>query len=198
MVEPAAEKCSSNSTTPDRAGAPLIWIYLSLELKQALFKADWKYAMIKFSGKYDLVASGVTAAAIPQVYGLPSNSGELRRQAMCRIEKTNLHLGGRNRRSAARLKANLSKHGDIRVHMFVPATEYGAGWAWVTCEKHDEVEKMLAFAEERRAQAAAALRENIQKSANTKDDEDAASAAAAETSADDAKCSESSGELSDE
>ncbi|XP_026189744.1 uncharacterized protein LOC34618917 [Cyclospora cayetanensis] len=98
----------------------------------------------------------------------------------------------------ARLKANLSKHGDIRVHMFVPATEYGAGWAWVTCEKHDEVEKMLAFAEERRAQAAAALRENIQKSANTKDDEDAASAAAAETSADDAKCSESSGELSDE
>lgn len=91
--------------------------------------------------------------------------------------------------------------------MFVPATEYGLGWAWVTCEKHQDVEKMLACAAERREKAAAALRENTQHETvqPTKDaaaaDEDAASndaaSAAGETSADDAKCSECSEEVSD-
>ncbi|KAL8433272.1 hypothetical protein ACSSS7_004057 [Eimeria intestinalis] len=97
----------------------------------------------------------------------------------------------------AQLKANLSKHGDIRIHMFVPGTEYGAGWAWVSCEKHEDVEKMLAVAEERREQAAAALRENIKSNnkESKKEEEKADSDAAAETSADECKGPE--GEMSD-
>ncbi|KAL8447017.1 hypothetical protein Emag_004489 [Eimeria magna] len=98
----------------------------------------------------------------------------------------------------AQLKANLSKHGDIRIHMYVPGTEYGPGWAWVSCEKHEDVEKMLAVAEERREQAAAALRENIQTNKGTEKEEQqekADSDAAAETSADECKGPE--GEMSD-
>ena len=87
--------------------------------------------------------------------------------------------------------------------MFVPATEYGLGWAWVTCEKHEDVEKMLAYAAEKREKEAAALRESAQESVQAKKDNDGASDAAeaadaaAETSADDAKSSECSEEVSD-
>ncbi|KAL8274722.1 hypothetical protein Esti_001437 [Eimeria stiedai] len=97
----------------------------------------------------------------------------------------------------AQLKANLSKHGDIRIHMYVPGTEYGPGWAWVSCEKHEDVEKMLAVAEESREQAAAALRENMKSNKETEKEEEekAESDAAAETSADECKGPE--GEMSD-
>ncbi|KAL8432969.1 hypothetical protein Efla_001177 [Eimeria flavescens] len=94
----------------------------------------------------------------------------------------------------AQLKANLSKHGDIRIHMYVPGTEYGLGWAWVTCEKHEDVEKMLSVAEERRQQAAVTLREDIKsekQEAAGKEEADTA----AETSSDEAKGVE--GEVSD-
>lgn len=76
----------------------------------------------------------------------------------------------------------------------MPGTEYGAGWAWVTCEKHEDVKKMLAFAEERREQAAAALRDNMKKETEGHKEE---ANAAAETSADDSKSSDCSGEFSD-
>lgn len=94
----------------------------------------------------------------------------------------------------AQLKASLAKHGDIRIHMFVPGTEYGSGWAWVTCEKHEDVEKMLAYAEERKQQAAATLRESMKKNLDEQKEE---SLAAAETSADEAKSDDCSGQLSD-
>lgn len=94
----------------------------------------------------------------------------------------------------AQLKASLSKHGDIRIHMFVPGTEYGAGWAWVTCEKHEDVEKMLSFAEERKQHAVAALREDMKKNTEAQKED---AVAAVETSADEEKGSESSGNVSD-
>ncbi|CDI80440.1 hypothetical protein, conserved [Eimeria acervulina] len=122
---------------------------------------------------------------------------QTRSDTSSRVTIKNIPLGV----TEAQLKANLSKHGDIRVHMFVPATEYGLGWAWVTCEKHEDVEKMLAYAAEKREKEAAALRESAQESVQAKKDNDGASDAAeaadaaAETSADDAKSSECSEEV---
>nr|PIM03829.1 RNA recognition motif (A.K.A RRM, RBD, or RNP domain) protein [Toxoplasma gondii COUG] len=49
----------------------------------------------------------------------------------------------------AQLKANLSHHGDAKVHMFVPACEHSAGWAWVSFSNRDEVVSVLQTAYEK-------------------------------------------------
>ncbi|CDJ51836.1 hypothetical protein, conserved [Eimeria brunetti] len=132
---------------------------------------------------------------------------QTRADTSSRVTIKNIPLGV----TEAQLKANLSVHGDIRIHLFVPATEYGPGWAWVTCEDPKEVEKMLACAAERREQQTHALREKHKQNAikQSQKDGDAAAAAAAtataaaaaaanaDTSADDAKSSECSEENSD-
>ncbi|CDJ30431.1 uncharacterized protein EMH_0058080 [Eimeria mitis] len=130
---------------------------------------------------------------------------QTRADTASRVTIKNIPLGV----TEAQLKANLSKHGDIRVHMFSPATEYGLGWAWVTCEKHEDVEKMLACAAERKEKAAAEMRERAKQTTKKTDAAAAAAAAAeeteaaataaaaAETSADDAKSSECSEGASD-
>lgn len=73
-----------------------------------------------------------------------------------------------HRVSQAQLKANLSRYGDARVHMFVPGCEYTAGWAWVSYEKEEDVKKILETAEQRRGQEDAALRENLKSEAEKK------------------------------
>ncbi|CDJ39089.1 hypothetical protein, conserved [Eimeria tenella] len=97
----------------------------------------------------------------------------------------------------AQLKANLAQHGDIRIHMFVPGTEYGSGWAWVSCEQQQDVQRLLACAAERREQAAAALREQQKQHKAAAGPAAAAAAAdeaAAAETADDAKSSDCSDE----
>ncbi|PFH33745.1 hypothetical protein BESB_079610 [Besnoitia besnoiti] len=49
----------------------------------------------------------------------------------------------------AKLKANLSHHGDVKIHMFVPGCEYSAGWAWVSFGNRDGVVSVLQTAYEK-------------------------------------------------
>ncbi|CBZ54412.1 conserved hypothetical protein [Neospora caninum Liverpool] len=51
--------------------------------------------------------------------------------------------------SEAQLKANLSHHGDAKIHMFVPGCEHSAGWAWVSFGSRDEVVNVLQSAYEK-------------------------------------------------
>ncbi|PHJ20689.1 rna recognition motif (or rnp domain) protein, partial [Cystoisospora suis] len=49
----------------------------------------------------------------------------------------------------AQLRANLSHHGDAKVHMFVPGCQYSPGWAWVSFSNKEEVVSVLKTAYEK-------------------------------------------------